>query len=235
MNESTLAILGLGSRSTSFYFNELNRLYLEKNGGYSTCPFILLNSDFNEINSLLPSPSEPLKDIIQAYINKIEQFNSEHILIPNITLHETVDQLSINGKLIHPLHLTVSELKQKKCNQITLFGSLYSMQSNYIRSYFETNGFEVFLPETKEMELIDDARKQIYNGVETESVIKKYHSLIAKYAADNMVVLACTELSILKPKHNKNLIDMAKIQLTKAVSLLPSLTSPSSSNQVTKG
>ena len=51
MKKNTLSILGLGSRSTLFYLAELNTLYLQKKGGYSTCPFTLLNTNFDEINS----------------------------------------------------------------------------------------------------------------------------------------------------------------------------------------
>ena len=57
MSNGTLGILGLGSRTTQFYIQELNRMFQAKKGGYSTCPFILLNTDFHKINTFLPEPS----------------------------------------------------------------------------------------------------------------------------------------------------------------------------------
>ena len=50
-----LGILGLGSRSTIFYMEQLNKIHQAVHGGYSTCPFMLINSDFNGINPFLPN------------------------------------------------------------------------------------------------------------------------------------------------------------------------------------
>ena len=76
MIKTKLAILGLGSRTTSFYLKHLNNIYNEKKGGFSTCPFLLLNADFNTINSLLPYVSEDLDTAVSQYTNQI---NSLHV------------------------------------------------------------------------------------------------------------------------------------------------------------
>jgi len=216
MNKPTFGILGLGSQTTAFYLKELNRVFNEKKGGYSTRPFILLNTDFDAINSLLPNVSDELNDIIQSYISELEKTEIEHLLVPNITLHETIDRLVIEKKIIHPIHLTVSKIKQNKWSKIVLFGSLYTMRSDYIPSIFKTNGIETILPSQKDMLIIDEVRKQIYANKETDELIKKYHLMIEKYTANYAVILACTELSIFKPK-NKNVLDMAQLQIEKAV------------------
>jgi aspartate racemase len=218
MEQRSLAILGLGSRSTLFYLAELNKHYLQKKGGYSTCPFTLLNTNFDGINSLLPNPSKPLETITQQYITDLEKMEGEHLLIPNITLHETIDRLTISKHILHPVHLTVSKLKAQGWNTVVLFGSMHSMQSAYIRSIFNSNGIEVSLPSTEDMLTIDDVRKQVYAETETISLIEKYHSLIETYSKTDPVVLACTELSILKPKQaHQHLLDMAQVQIKAAV------------------
>lgn len=218
MKKNTLSILGLGSRSTLFYLAELNTLYLQKKGGYSTCPFTLLNTNFDEINSLLPNPSTPLDTITQRYITDLEKMEGTHLLISNITLHETIDRLQTSKHILHPVHLTVSNLKEHGWNTIVLFGSTHSMQSPYIRSIFNSNGIEVILPSLEDMLLIDDVRKQVYAETETNHLINNYHSLIEKYSKTAPVVLACTELSIVKPKQSHlRLLDMAQVQIEAAV------------------
>jgi len=87
----TLGILGLGSKSTLYYIDELNRIYNEFNGGFSTFPFKMLNADFDEINQLLPIYSEELDRIVTHYLVELTQMNVKHVLVPNITLHETID------------------------------------------------------------------------------------------------------------------------------------------------
>jgi aspartate racemase len=212
-----LGMLGLGSRSTLFYIKELNRHYNQKIGGYSTCPFLLLNTNFDTINSLLPNTSQELDILVQAPLNKLEQMDIKHMLIPNITLHETIDRLVIEKNIIHPIYLTVSKIKQNKWSKIVLFGSLYTMKSDYIPSIFNANGIEIELPTQEDLLFIDKVRKRIYTNRETDEFIAKYHLLIKKYTEKNPVVLACTELSIFNPTNNNNLLDMAQVQIVEAV------------------
>jgi aspartate racemase len=218
MEKIKFGMLGLGSRSTLFYIKELNSHYNQKIGGSSACPFLLLNINFDTINSLLPNTSQELDILLKAPLNELEQMDIKHILIPNITLHETIDRFVIQEKnVIHPIHLTVSKIKQNKWSKIVLFGSLHTMKSDYIPSIFNANGIEIELPTQEDMLFIDEVRKQIYANIETDEFIAKYHLLIKKYTDKNPVVLACTELSIFNPTNNNNLLDMAQVQIVDAV------------------
>ena len=217
MIKTKLAILGLGSRTTSFYLKNLNNIYNKEKGGFSTCPFLLLNADFNTINSLLPYVSDKLDAAVSQYTVQINSLNLDFLLVPNITLHETIDRLHISQNVIHPVHLSIKKIKENKWKKVMLFGSLFSMKSDYIKNQFITNDIEVILPNEEDMIFIDEVRKQIYNEVETDDLIKKYHSIIHKYTEENPVILSCTELSILKPIEHKMLLDMSEIQMEEAV------------------
>jgi aspartate racemase len=218
MDKIKLGILGLGSRSTTFYINELNTLYNQEKGGYSSCPFTLLNYNFDAINSLLPDASDSLDAIVQDYITELEKTDIESILIPNITLHETIDRLVTKKKIIHPIHLAVAKIKEKNWSKIVLFGSMHSMQSHYISSNFKAHDIEVVLPSEEDRLRIDEVRNRVYSETETVEFIQDYHLLIEKYTTNNPVVLACTELSVFNPKNNnKNILDMAQLQITEAV------------------
>jgi len=212
-----LGVLGLGSRSTLYYLSELNRLYHQEKGDYSTCPLVLLNTDFNAINSLLPNRSKALDAILQTYVYEIEAFHIQQLLIPNITLHETTDRLLITKNVLHPVHLSLKKIKEKHWNKVVLFGSLFSMNATYLKDQFKANGIEVLLPSQDDMQCIDLVRQDIYSGTETTELIKKYHSIINFYTAQYPVILSCTELSVLKPKGNKNLLDMADVQIEEAI------------------
>lgn len=217
MHKTNLAILGLGSRSTIFYLNELNILYNKIKGGYSTCPFILLNTNFNTINSLLPNPSSQLDKVLSTYVNKIEALDITHLLIPNITLHETIDRIKTKKNILHPIALTIKKIKQNNWNTVVLFGSFFSMNSTYIKNAFNANGIKVVLPSQEDMLFIDEVRKRIYSETESMQLIEKYHSLLHNYSVIHPVILCCTELSILKPKNNELILDMAEVQLQEAV------------------
>lgn len=217
MDKKSVALLGLGSKSTLYYISELNRLYNAKHGRYSTFPFSLINADFNDINPLLPNPSEQLDTATQVYIHAIEKLDVTHLLIPNITLHETIDRIQVKKNIIHPIHLTISKLKQNNWNKVMLFGSLHTMTSDYIRSAFQKEGIEVVAPIQEEMNVIDELRKHVYSDTQTTDLIEQFHSLIEKYTLSTPVLLACTELSLVKPNGNNKLLDMAGIQIEEAV------------------
>jgi aspartate racemase len=212
----TLGILGLGSQTTAFYLKELNRVFNENKGGYSTCPFLLFNTNFDAINSLLPYVSDDLDKAVQACISEIENTDIEHLIIPNITLHETIDRIKYKNTILHPVDICISKIKENKWSQVVLFGSLHTMQSNYIRTKFSPNNIEILLPSEEDRLFIDKVRIAVYSDTQTEELLNRYHLTIEKYAAINPIILACTELSIFKPI-NKNLLDMAQLQIVEAV------------------
>lgn len=217
MSNPKLAILGLGSQTTLHYISELNKLYNEKFGGYSTCPFVLWNTNFDAINSLLPSISPTLNELTQTCIDKLENLDTEYLLIPNITLHASIDQLSVKKKILHPIHLTVEKIKEANIKKVILFGSKYTMNSSYIPSIFNTNDITIELPEAEDQLKIDAFRLLVYEEKETKEQIESFHKLIEKYTLSTTVVLACTELSIHKPIEKKNIFDMVHIQISEAI------------------
>jgi aspartate racemase len=88
-----LGILGLGTSSTLHYVDELNKKFLQKFGGYSTCPFIMVNTNFNTINPFLPDQEIDLYKNLLPYLYFIEQISIKHLLVPNITIHEVLDKM----------------------------------------------------------------------------------------------------------------------------------------------
>lgn len=217
MKIQSLGILGLGSRSTLFYIKEINRLYHNKKSGYSTCPFKLWNANFDVLNNLLPQPSNKLIILVDNYLAELQLLKVDAILIPNITLHETIDKLSIIPKIIHPVHLTISKLKKNGFNKIFLLGSLYTMESNYLKAAFNKESIEVVFPKAEERLLIEDVRKHIYWETESEELLKQYGNVIKKYSTNYAVVLACTELSVAWDTVSSNVFDMSRIQIETAV------------------
>ena len=158
-----------------------------------------------------------LYNLCSGSIYELETFPVQQLLIPNITLHETIDRLPITKNVLHPVSLSVKKMKENNWTKVVLFGSLFSMQAPYIKNQLLANGIEVILPSPEDMQFIDHVRKQIYSETETSELIEKYHRIIHKYTAKHPVILSCTELSILKPKDNSNLLDMADVQIEEAI------------------
>ncbi|PCI31566.1 MAG: hypothetical protein COB60_11300 [Flavobacteriaceae bacterium] len=211
--QTKLGILKLDDNSTQFYLDELNKMC-------SNCSYKTHRANFNEINNLLPNPSKKLTRLVSENIDTLLHLDVNTLLIPNITLHQTIDNLKINAEIIHPLVETVVNLKKEKHTKVVLFGSIYTMQSDYIKSYFKENKIAVQTPLKKEQTLIDDVRKQLFKQTENTDLIAEYNFMVKKYAQNNAVVIACTELSIALQISNRKIFDMARIQIMKAFRLI---------------
>lgn len=214
MNLNDLGILRLGNKSTLFYLNELKTI-LNKEINQDNSLLKIVDTDFTEINNLLPNPSKELDEIIRNYLNELCALGIKTVLIPNITLHETIDRLKTDVHIAHPVHSTISEIKKHNQKDVFLFGSSYTMQSNYIKSIFEKSNINILLPSEKDRQHIDDIRKQVYNESVTKDILENFHLILDKYSSKS-IVIACTELSLLTPKKT-NVFDMARIQVNDAI------------------
>ncbi|SFI28944.1 aspartate/glutamate racemase family protein [Halpernia frigidisoli] len=210
---SLKGILGLGAFSTQYYLGEIQRKFKVRNKEFSTCPYLLYQIDFQEINPFLPNQFAVLKPKIESVLNEILSLGISELLVPNITLHETLDKIESPLKLFHPVKLTIDYLVKNKISKITLFGTLYTMNSDYLKEKFSENNIELILPSEEHQIWLDNFRKKVFDQIQTQIEIETYQNLIIEYSVQNPVVIACTELSVFALKNDSKCIDMADLQI----------------------
>ena len=213
MNSNKIGVLGLGNRSTLFYINALNERYNQIYKGFSTFPFILYNSNFNEINPFLPNDFVNLEGVLLRHLNEIKRLGIDFLTIPNITLHETFDRLKFGMLVSHPVKLTIEKLIDNNEKEAVIFGSLYTMQSEHLKSSFEQEGIALFEPSIIDKEFVDQIRQDVYLGLESSSQMNEFNNLIRSYANERPVIIGCTELSIMLLENPMNIYDMASLQI----------------------
>ena len=213
-----LGIIGLGSKSTTYYIELLNLFYNKKHGGFNTCPFTMININFNEINPFLPNDNININRNALPYLHYIDSLKISELLIPNITIHQAIDNLIItekfNFKLIHPVDLLISHLKLNGIENVIILGTKHTMEGNYIQSKLKQNNIYVTKVTENVIKEIEKIRIEIYNG--NLEYKKNYLTKFAKSQPNLKVILACTELSVLA-NQNSLFIDMATLQIQKAI------------------
>ncbi|WP_308993386.1 aspartate/glutamate racemase family protein [Mariniflexile litorale] len=216
-----IAILGLGSRSTLFYIEELNTRYQKQLGNYHTFPCLLYNIDFNTINPFLPDRFDVLVPQLTLYLNHLFTFPINHCIIPNITLHQTYDSAQLKHPILHPIKLVIDFIKNNEIENVTIIGSKYSMEGSYISAQLKEEYIQTYIPKAEDIEAFDTLRQKIYNRTETFQDIEKYKTLINHYSKQTHILIACTELSILHQKiqSNNRVIDLALLQIEKVLTL----------------
>ena len=205
-------ILGLGNASTLFYVNEINTEFQRRNGGYSTCPFILYQVNFDEVNPYLPHDFHILIPAVQNYFLEMKNIGIKTVLIPNITLHETVDQISTDIHIINAIDLTLKKLQKGKISRVVLFGTVFTMDSEYMKRKFAEKEIQLLSISLEDQLFVDNFRKKVYEGKETVADVLEFQKLSYLYSQQETLVLACTELSIHSIK-NDSIFDMVQIQI----------------------
>ena len=214
-----ICLLALGSRTNLFYLRLINESFQLNSDAEHVYSVVVKKMDFESINKWLPDNFSQLEEIVSQQLAKVNGF--EKILIPNVTLHETVDRLfeksNYSYPIVHPVESVIAKLMANNCTKIMLVSSLYGMNADQLKSYFLNNGLEVVVPNHEQQVVIDDFRKKVYGFRETNEDVTQYLTLLSHYQQDNDVVLACTELSLMTLTAADNLYDMSREQINQAI------------------
>lgn len=218
----TLGILGLGSRSTQFCIHLLNERHNALHGGWTTCPLIMLNADFARINPFMPDDFAKLEPVILGYLTETVRLGIRRLIIPNITLHATVDRVlpRVEGPLevVHPVHLAIEALKEKGVGQAMAVGTRHTMRSGYLSSAFASSGIKLHAPDTDFRDRADRLRLSVYDGTEKKAELKWFNAELARLSSEMPVLVACTELSIaLRKPLSEAVMDMVRLQVERAL------------------
>jgi len=213
----------MGQASTLFYIRLVNDSYNDKHSNNAPA-FTLFSTDFEAINNLLPHRSASLDEKIARYLKAMLDKDIACIVIPNITIHETVDavwdDLDSPIPLAHPISGTIKRMSLKNKTKAVLFGSRYTMNSDYIKTAFANSEIDIKKPKPKDLEFIDFVRRQVYSEIASKATLQKFNDLVQHYSDESTVLLSCSELSLASKIKNENVLDMADIQVEDAISLI---------------
>lgn len=209
-----IGILELGAYTTSYYLEEIKKIGFSNST--KTIQIKVHPTNFDRINMHLPYGFKELIPIVEKEIIATNELGIDVLVIPNMTLHLTVDQMNlptnIRNKIIHPFHEIIQELKSKNVNKISLFGTRHTMQSEYIKAYFISENISISEISQKDIQEIDALRLAVYARGPSVSLSKEFQNLGAKYI--NPVII-CTELSLI----NRDFYDASTTQIKVAVSV----------------
>ena len=217
-----IGVLEMSQASTQFYIDLINEKY--SNGlSIDSQPFKLISTDFKAINKLLPKRSVKLDTLITTYLQDIPANDIECVLIPNITIHETVDAVSskidFTIPLAHPILGSIKRMRKASKSKAVLFGTAYTMTSEYIKIVFANSDIKIEEPKPEDLQFIDWIRREVYSESISAEAVKKFNDLVETYSDDTTVLLACTELSLVSKISNDCVLDMAAIQVEEAISM----------------
>jgi aspartate racemase len=231
----SIGLLGLADRSTRYYLQKLNAQYNHLYGGYSTCPIKLLNVDFERINPFLPDDFKQLIPVTRQSLLELLAMHVDQIVIPNITLHSTLEQFQLETelyeKIAHPLTLLSDVINFKNRDEVRLLGTRHKNHGDYVSRYLERLQVSVTFPSQDNLQENEALRRDVYSDNEQKDQLTEFYTQINQYIneGDGLVVIACTELSIAWDKAQQmndtlfdksRVIDLSQLQIDAAIERL---------------
>lgn len=227
-----IGLLGLADRSTRYYLQQLNSQYNDLYGGDSTCRIKLLNVNFELINPFLPDDFERLMPVTRRSLIELAAMDIDQIILPNITLHNTIDQLSLEkelyDKIVHPLRLLGEVVKSRNIDEVRLLGTRHKSHGDYISNFLADLRVKVTFPSQEQLRLNEALRCDIYSQSDQGHQLTELYAQVNQYLndADGPIVIACTELSIAWAKAQQmndvlldkfRIIDLSLLQIDAAI------------------
>ncbi len=200
----TIGLLGgMSWESTVLYYQIINRTIKDQLGGLHSAKCLLHSVDFAEIEACQANGDwDKAGEILSAAAKNLEQIGADFIVICTNTMHKLADQIQnhLSIPILHIADLTAEELIKNGIEKIALLGTKYTMEQDFYKSRLIAQGIEVFVPDHKGIELVNNI---IYNelclGIVSASSKQAFLSVLEKLSARGAqaAILGCTEIGLL--------------------------------------
>src|SRR5215510_6569794 len=224
----TLGMIGgLGPESTLDYYQQIIALYRERTGDGHYPEFIIgsldlkKGLDFMDVNDL-----NGMAGFLLEAIGKLARAGADFGIISANTPHIVFDDIAPRSPipLISIVEATCAAAKAQNLKRLALFGTRYTMQSDFYPKVFAREGIELFVPKSEDQDYLHE--KYFSELVPGKFLPETRAGLLAivdrmKAASEiDGVILAGTELPLIlrDPIHNGiPFLDTTKIHVEAAV------------------
>jgi len=219
-NMKTAGIIGgLGPETTAEFYLALVSMCQEKNK--INLPPIIISS--------CPIPYKLLQDAIVKNINlekflsyllveakRLEKSGADFIIMPCNSLHIFINEIrsTVNIPVLSIIEETVNFLKKEKMNKVGIVSTTITTQNRLYENAFSKNNIIYFAPDNKQQSKLGKIVYNIVMGNKNKNDREQLMQIINNYENKNVdcVILACTDLQLLKPAHPKlKIFDTMKI------------------------
>ncbi|MBR0477978.1 MAG: aspartate/glutamate racemase family protein [Solobacterium sp.] len=200
----TLGLIGgMSWESTVPYYRIINEIVKNKLGGLHSARLILYSVEFAEIEEMQSAGQwDTAAEVLGDAARKLEACGADYIVICTNTMHKVAPQIQrmISVPVIHIADATAEVLKQDGIRRIALLGTRYTMTQDFYKQRLIDQGFEVLIPEEKDIEPVNRIIfEELCVGEIKDESRKEYQRIIQdlKDRGAEGVILGCTEIGML--------------------------------------
>ena len=200
----TIGIIGgMSWESTVTYYEIINKEVARRLGGFHSAKMLMYSVDFAELEENMKNGYWQGNAVILADAAvRLERAGADFIVIATNTMHKLVPDIEkeISVPILHIADATADAIKRDGIKKVGLLGTRFTMTQDFIKDKLVDAGLEVVLPESKDMEFVNDV---IFNelclGKVLDSSRDEYKRIIEdmKEKGAEGVILGCTEIGML--------------------------------------
>jgi aspartate racemase len=200
----TIGLIGGTSwQSTVEYYKIINEAVEARLKNNHSAKLLLYSIDFAEVEDCIHRNAFNEIGVMMVDAAKIlESAGAECLLLCANTMHMFAPQVqdSISIPLIHIVDAIVPLIKQKNITKLGLLGTKPTMQMDFYKDKYISEGLQILVPEEVEMEKIQniiftELFKGIINSGTKHYLMSLMNQLVAKGAEG--IILGCTELPLI--------------------------------------
>ena len=142
------------------------------------------------------------------------------------TMHKVADQIQsgISIPIIHIADATADKLEEANIRKVALLGTKYTMTQDFYKSRLTARGFDVLIPDEKDVEIVNNViYQELCIGEIREKSRAEFSRIIAglKEKGAEAVILGCTEIGLLVKQEYSALtiFDTTEIHAVRAAEL----------------
>lgn len=219
---------GTGPESTLMYYKILNTEIDRITNGEAMPDIAIESVNFTRAwNYVTEGQFDLLADYLYEKLESLDKGGSEVISLTAVTMHVVYDELAARfGKPLVSIPKTVTEeIVSKGIKRVGLFGTIFTMEKDYMKNDLREAGVEVFVPSEEDRKLVA-ARiyEELEKGIVKESTLMELQGVIGRMKEENGiegVILGCTELPLILNSDNCPVacFDAVEIHIRKLIEL----------------
>jgi aspartate racemase len=221
----TLGLLGgMSWQSTISYYHLINRIVVDRLGGFHSAKILLLSVDFAEIEVLMSSARwSEAGEVLAKAARTLEAAGAELLVLCTNTLHKVAPQIEerVGIPFLHIVDAAAREVQRAGMRRVGLLATRFTMEQDFYRERLASHGIETVIPVSEDRAIVHRVIfEELVRGRVEQASRREMRRIATTLATEGAeaVVLGCTELAmVLEPGDvHFRLIDTTQIHAREA-------------------
>lgn len=194
---------GMSWESSVLYYQLVNRLVREREGGLHSARCVLYSVDFAAIEKMqVEGRWDEAGDVLTDAAKALEAAGADFIVLCTNTMHKVADRIrsSLAVPLLHIADATAEAVKSAGVGTVAFLGTDFAMSDTFYVERLAMSGLRVLIPNEADRKLVHDViYDELCVGVVRDESREAYRQVIRRLVDEGAegVILGCTEIELL--------------------------------------